>query len=178
MATHADIGVSQPAASTITMKVATLTLTRNSTAQHQELLTIADGETTNGLARVLSTRPGSTEFGLVVRQALGALQSTALSSCGASTASGVLSSATTTPYVSAISITSTSAGPINGGFYSSNVLLWPVMLWADGGVPAVAQSVSPPGFLFRGRADHPVTFNVDSTVAVGSLRLGITWWVE
>jgi hypothetical protein len=69
MANHADIGVSQPAASTTTMKVATVTLTRNSTEQHQELLTLADSESTNGLARVVNAVPDSTHFGLVVRVA-------------------------------------------------------------------------------------------------------------
>ena len=71
MATHADVGLSQPAASTITMKLGTVTLTRNSTVQHQELYTVADAETTNALARVLAgpAAPASTEFGLVTRTA-------------------------------------------------------------------------------------------------------------
>lgn len=68
MAAHSDIGLSQPAASTITMKLGTVTLTRNSTVQHQELLTIADPESTNGLARVTDTTPDSTMWAQVVRQ--------------------------------------------------------------------------------------------------------------
>jgi len=65
MATHADIGVAEPGSPT--MKVATVTLTRNSTSQHQELLTLADPESTNGLARVLDSTPASTTWGLAVR---------------------------------------------------------------------------------------------------------------
>lgn len=71
MATHGDIGVSQPAASTITMKVRTVTLDLNSTVTHQEVLTIGDGESTLGLARVLATAPPSTTYGLAVRIAGG-----------------------------------------------------------------------------------------------------------
>ena len=63
---HSDIGLSQPAASTTTMKIGTVVVDRNSTSQHQELLTIADPQTTNALARVIDGVP-STEFGLVTR---------------------------------------------------------------------------------------------------------------
>lgn len=68
MATFADIGISQPAASTTTMKAGTVIVTRNSTAQHQGLMTLADPETTNAIGRVTDTEPASTMFGQVVRQ--------------------------------------------------------------------------------------------------------------
>lgn len=71
MATHGDIGVSQPAASTTTMKVRTVTLDLNSTVCHQEVLTIGDAESTLGLMRVIATAPPSTTFGAVVRIAGG-----------------------------------------------------------------------------------------------------------
>ena len=69
MPSFADIGVSQPAASTITMRVATITLTRNSTVTHQEILTVGDPDSTNGLAAVLSSSPASSAWGLVTRVA-------------------------------------------------------------------------------------------------------------
>lgn len=71
MASYADIGLSQPAASTITMKVATVTLNRNSTVTHQEILTVGDAESSIGLMRVLAAPPASTEYGAVVRIASG-----------------------------------------------------------------------------------------------------------
>lgn len=64
--THSDIGLSQPAASTTTMKLGTVVVDRNSTSQHQELLTIADPQSSNALARIIDGVP-STEFGLVTR---------------------------------------------------------------------------------------------------------------
>ena len=65
MATFSHLGVSQP--STIALKVASVTVTRNSTAKHQELLTLADAEDSVGLARVLAAPMASTAYGLGVR---------------------------------------------------------------------------------------------------------------
>lgn len=259
MATGNDIGISQPAASTITMKVATITQDWNSTIRHQELLTIAGGESTLEIARVQATAPASTVMGLAVRIASGpssaadllarvnqgvgnssaadiwhvrAAQSTAgdlrttvyqstqgdlrgtvyqstqgdlratiyqstatdlrarvdqgvgnssvgdrwhvnahssvqtgwslvaYSTAGQSTNSPVLSSAATTPYVSAFTATSTAAGPITFAFTAGSTVLWPFTLWADGGVPNVSQSVSQPGYLFKGQADRPLEFRI------------------
>lgn len=175
MATHADIGVSQPAASTITMKVATVTLTRNSTAQHQELLTIADPDSTNGLMRVTAGIPDSTMWGGVVRQAPYALtnvtQSTALAT---STASVLISSAATTPFVSAFILSSTDAGPIVGGFYCGSTLRWPVTLWAAGGIINVHQQVQAPGYVFSGKAGRPLSF-VGGSSGV-NVRVGLSYF--
>lgn len=174
--THADIGVSQPAASTITMKVATLTLARNSTTQHQELITLADPDTTNALTRVVATTPPSTSFGIVVRQAMGGVyQSTASTMGSGSTASTCVSSAATVPYVAAFSVTSTVQGLLTCGFYVGSSLRWPFTLWSDGGKPEAAQAVSAPGWLFKGKADRPIDLHVSST---GSVTYGITYWVE
>lgn len=71
MATHGDIGVSQPAASTITMKVRTVTMDMNSTVAHQEVLTLGGAESSLEVARVQATAPVSTAMGLVVRIAGG-----------------------------------------------------------------------------------------------------------
>lgn len=64
MATFNTIGLAEP--STITKKLASITLTRNSSATHQELMTLADPESTAALVRVITGTP-STEAGLVTR---------------------------------------------------------------------------------------------------------------
>lgn len=53
--------------STTTFKAATVTQTRNSSVMHQELISLADAESSLGIARVLAAEPVSTEFGLGVR---------------------------------------------------------------------------------------------------------------
>jgi hypothetical protein len=228
MATHADIGVSQPAASTITMKVATVTLTRNSTSQHQELLTIADPEVSTALLRVIygtpsteagivtrgvmyqstaadlaatvtlassansvlsrvttssgglvngstNTPQGGSHIGLHVRQVLGTMNAVASTMGSGSTGSTVVSSAATVPYVTAFSVYSTTAGPIPAGFYAGSTLLWPFILWADGGKPQEVLAVNAPGFIFKGQADRPIELRIGSTAAV---TYGITYWNE
>jgi len=67
MATHGDIGLSQPAASTITMKLRTVTQDLNSTTVHQEVMTIGGAESSLQVAQVLGATPASTTMGLVVR---------------------------------------------------------------------------------------------------------------
>src|SRR3990167_6046318 len=69
MATFSNIDVEEP--STVTFTVAAVSVTRNSSAELQEILTLGDAETTNGLARVLNAAPVSTEFALAVRIAGG-----------------------------------------------------------------------------------------------------------
>jgi hypothetical protein len=66
MATEGTIGVSQPAASTITMVVRTVTQVVSTTTVHQEVLTIGGAESTLELARVISGTPAD-EYGLVTR---------------------------------------------------------------------------------------------------------------
>lgn len=53
--------------STITFKARTVTVTQNSSGMQQELLTLADPESSLGVARVLGAPMASTEFGLGVR---------------------------------------------------------------------------------------------------------------
>jgi hypothetical protein len=67
MATFNTIGLAEP--STITKNLASITLTRNSSVTHQEILTVGDPETTNALARVTDASPQSTMFGMVTRVA-------------------------------------------------------------------------------------------------------------
>lgn len=176
MATHSDIGVSQPAASTTTMKVGTVVLTRNSSAQHQELLTLADPETTNALQRILaSSNADSTMFGAVVRQPPPQLTNSASTQGSGSTRSTVVSSnANTFGRVTAYSVMSTVTGTvIRGGFYSGSVLVWPVMVWPDGGAVKDQLAVGYPGYIFAGSTGIPITWNQDST---GDVTVAITYY--
>ena len=66
MATFSNIGLQEP--STITNRVAAVTITRGSTAEQQEILVLGDAESSIGLARVVAATPDSTMYGLVVRQ--------------------------------------------------------------------------------------------------------------
>lgn len=66
MATFNHISGAEP--STITFKLATVTQTRNSSAMHQEILTIGDPDSSLALAAVLNAVPASTAWGVVVRQ--------------------------------------------------------------------------------------------------------------
>lgn len=63
----ANIGLAEP--STITKTVSAISITRNSSVEYQEILTIGDPESTLGVARVTDQTPASTMFGVVVREA-------------------------------------------------------------------------------------------------------------
>jgi hypothetical protein len=66
MGTFGHISGAEP--STITFKVATITQTRNSSAMHQEVVSLGDPESSLGIAAILGAAPASTTFGLVVRR--------------------------------------------------------------------------------------------------------------
>jgi hypothetical protein len=68
MATHDEIGLSQPAASTTTHRLDAISLNHNSTVVLREVLVVGSPETTNALAAVLDTTPGSTAWALAVRE--------------------------------------------------------------------------------------------------------------
>jgi hypothetical protein len=67
MASFNDIGLSQPASSTITMKIATVTIDRNSTITHQEILSLGDPDSSAAVAAVTNAAPNSTRYGVNVR---------------------------------------------------------------------------------------------------------------
>jgi len=66
MASFNHIGGAEP--STLTFKAATVVQVRNSSNMHQELISIADPESSLGVVAVLGAAPASTTFGLVVRR--------------------------------------------------------------------------------------------------------------
>lgn len=68
MATFANIGLSQPASSTITHQLDAVVMDRGAgSTVLREVMVLGSPETTNALAAVLATAPASTAFGLVVR---------------------------------------------------------------------------------------------------------------
>ena len=69
MATHGDIGLSQPAGSTITHRLDAISLDHNSTVVLREVMVVGSPETTNALTAVLNAAPASTAWGLVTRVA-------------------------------------------------------------------------------------------------------------
>jgi hypothetical protein len=71
MATHDDVGLSQPAASTITKRLDAISLDHNSTVVVREVMVLGSPETTNALTGVLNAAPASTAWGAVVRIAGG-----------------------------------------------------------------------------------------------------------
>jgi hypothetical protein len=74
-----NLGLQEP--STITARVATVTVSRGSTTEHQEIMVLGDPESSNGLARILNTVPASTDWGVVVRP-VGASTTVNVSSLG------------------------------------------------------------------------------------------------
>lgn len=78
MATFSFIGGAEP--STLTFKAATVTQTRNSSVKHQELISLADPDSSLAVAAVLAGNPASTAWGLVVRGA-GPFATTGDSTC-------------------------------------------------------------------------------------------------
>lgn len=172
MATGNDIGLAVP--STITHRLATITQSWNSTTRHQELMTLAGGESTLEISRVLATNPASTDYGLAVRAIAPTLTTYAASTTGQSSATTIVSSnATTFGKVCAFTVSSTIAGPLQCGFYSSATLLWPVTLWAAGGQITQSVAVQAPGYLFAGAAGNAITFNVPST---GAYQVAVSYW--
>jgi hypothetical protein len=63
--TFSNIDGQEP--STVTFKLATVALTRNSTVMQQEIMSLGDPDTTNAIAAVLNTTPASTAWALAVR---------------------------------------------------------------------------------------------------------------
>lgn len=127
-----------------------------------------------------TTAPSSNSSGLVVRQVVDNLLTTASTSAFASTVLTIQSSgAGLRSYVTAYSITTTNAGPSKISFYSSGVVLWPILLAAvSSAVSGVNLAVAPPGYLFRtiGAADA-LTLNLGGGAStIGGWRVGVSYF--
>jgi len=73
VATFNHISGAEP--STITFKAATVSMTRNSSVMHQEIISIGDPDSSLAVAVVTNAVPASTAWGLVTREAGGVLSS-------------------------------------------------------------------------------------------------------
>lgn len=127
-----------------------------------------------------SAAPSSNSSGIVVRQVVDNILTTASTSAFASTALTIQSSgAALRSYVTAYSITTTNAGPSKIAFYSSGVVLWPILLAAvSSAVSGVNLAVSAPAYLFRtiGAADA-LTLNLGGGAStIGGWRVGVSYF--
>lgn len=113
--------------------------------------------------------PSSNSSGLVVRQVIDVLLTTA--SSNAFTSSGLViqsSGAGLRSYVTAYSITTTNAGPTKVAFWDSSgaTLLAPIVLGAlSSGISGVNLAVGAPAYLFRGASAANMTLQIPSSQA-------------
>jgi hypothetical protein len=125
-----------------------------------------------------TTTPSSNSSGLVVRQALPHIFTTASSNAFASTTLAIQSSAANTRiYVTAYSILTTSAGPTALSFRSSGTLVWPLILAAvSSAISGANLAVSYPSYLFRtvGGSDALNLHTQGSTG--GGFRVGVSYF--
>lgn len=136
---------------------------------------LTDGN--GAIAQTSSNAPTSNAIGLVVRPALGGLQTYAASTTGQATVTTIVSSAAgSKAFVYGYTITSTaSTGVVAAGFYDGATLKWPVKL--SSGFAGANLAVSPPGFIFAGTTGAALTFNVESSVT-GGMTVGIAYWLS
>lgn len=175
MATHGDIGVSQPAASTTTMKVRTVTLDLNSTVCHQEVLTVGDAESTLGLMRVIATAPPSTTFGAVVRIAGGPSSAIDLQ-VGARLvdSSGTGFHGPTNPLP--IALTDSSNAVVKAGDSANNAVRVNLVASAAGGLEytdgSTTSTLAAPGVAFNNSSNNTMRLVGSSTPLPVQLRTG------
>lgn len=127
---------------------------------------------------VLSTAaPSSNSSGVIVRQVVDAITTFASTAACASTTIAVQSSgANLRSYVTAFTVLSTIASATEFGFYSSNTLLWPLLLQAvSSGVTGANLAVAAPGYLFRTDASVELSFRSPASTVAG-VRLGVSYF--
>lgn len=106
--------------------------------------------------------PSSNSSGLIVRQVVDNILTTASTTAFASTSFSIQSSAAgLRSYVVAYSIMSTNAGPTKIRFYSGSTVLWPVIFAAvSSAVSGANLAVSAPAYLFRTKVAGPLSLNI------------------
>lgn len=159
---------------------ALVTAYQSTAADFQATVSQAGTWTFNIGTHIQSTgMPSTGSSGVVVRQALADIQTTASSNgFGSSTSLSVMSSAATTRgYVTAYSITTTNAGPTRVGFYSSNTLVWPLTLAAvSSAVSGVNLAVAAPGYLFRTVGASDGLELRSGNAAVAGWKIGVSYF--
>jgi hypothetical protein len=120
--------------------------------------------------------PSSGSSGLVVRQVIDNILTTASTNAFASTSLVIQSSgAALRSYVTAYTITSTVQAPTKVAFYSSGTMTWPLVLAAlSSAVAGVNLAVAAPAYLFRSAASEALTLQVPSSVA--GFKVGVSYF--
>lgn len=125
-----------------------------------------------------SLAPSSGSSGLVVRQVIDTILTTSSTNAFASTTFTIQSSgAALRSYVTAYSITSTGQTASKVCFYSSGVMLWPVVLAAlSSAVTGVNLAVSAPAYLFRTiGANDALTLQTGGSTGQG-FKVGVSYF--
>jgi hypothetical protein len=124
-----------------------------------------------------SVSPSSNSSAIMVRQVVPGINTLASTSAFASTSLTIASSvASRRAYVTAYSITTTNAGPTKIGFFSSNTLLWPIVLAAvSSAVSGVNLAVTAPSYLFKTTASEALSLRTKSST-IGGWNVGVSYY--
>lgn len=163
--------------STVTFKVRTVTVPQNSSNMQQELLTLADPESSLGVARVVAAAPDSTHYGVVVRQVGYTAPSTAVR-VGQSTAADLQATVTPVSTVWAVQAAQSGNWTVRAELSSTSADN-PVTVSSVAGIVAVRPSdtnwASSAGFHFTSSGELQIngTFSASTivTVSTGSVRV-------
>lgn len=132
-----NLGLQEP--STVTARVATVTIQRGSTLEHQEILVLGDATSSLAVAQVTNAAPSTSAYGLAVRQ-VDAVQS---AQSGAWTVRATLSSTgTDNPVTAAQSGTWTVRANVSSTAADNPVTAAQAGTWNIGTVTAVTGKVS------------------------------------
>lgn len=141
---------------------------------------VNNGIRVNLVARTMvsTSAPSSNSSGSIVRQVVDNQVTTASTNAFASTSLSVMSSAANLrAYVTGYTITTTNAGPIQVGFYSSGTLLWPIVLATpSSAITGANLAVGQPGYLFRTGAGEALTLQMNGSTIAGWVA-GVSYYV-
>lgn len=172
-----NLGLQEP--STITARVATVTIQRGSTLEHQEILVLGDATSSLAVAQVTNAAPSTSAYGLAVRQ-VDAVQS---AQSGAWTVRATLSSTgTDNPVTAAQSGTWTVRANVSSTAADNPVTASQAGTWNIGTVTAVTGKVS---VINSSAADlnvtvagYSTTVNVSSVAGIVAVRPSDTNWAS
>lgn len=172
-----NLGLQEP--STITARVATVTIQRGSTVEHQEILVIGDATSSNAVAQVTNAAPSTSAYGLAVRQ-VDAVQS---AQSGAWTVRANLSSTSAdNPVTAAQSGTWTVRANLSSTSADNPVTAAQAGTWNIGTVTAVSGKVSvvnsSAADLNVTVAGYSTTVNVSSLAGIVAVRPSDTNWAS
>lgn len=172
-----NLGLQEP--STVTARVATVTIQRGSTLEHQEILVLGDATSSNAVAQVTNAVPSTSAYGLAVRQ-VDAVQS---AQSGAWTVRANLSSTgTDNPVTASQSGNWTVRANLSSTSADNPVTASQAGTWNIGTVTAVTGKVS---VINSSAADlnvtvagYSTTVNVSSVAGIVAVRPSDTNWAS